>query len=140
MSESYNASVIMEQGAAKLTVKAGGVIQILTGGAIVPNSGTQASSIVGLTDNSGGTADDIIAVVTPPSALTDNTGGTASTTLAVIGATYNQAEVRNAVASLAARQAENRAALVNIQDNIADLAAKVNGLLTAVRGVGIIAP
>jgi len=35
--------------------------------------------------------------------LTDNSGGTASDTIAVIGATYDQAEVRNAVASLAAK-------------------------------------
>lgn len=34
-------------------------------------------------------------------ALTDSSGGTASQTIAVIGATYDQAEVRNAVASLA---------------------------------------
>ena len=34
-------------------------------------------------------------------ALTDNSGGTASQTIAAIGAAYNQAEVRNAVASLA---------------------------------------
>jgi hypothetical protein len=34
-------------------------------------------------------------------AITDNSGGTASQTIAAIGATYDQAEVRNAVASLA---------------------------------------
>ncbi|MCG8434459.1 MAG: cytoplasmic protein [Gammaproteobacteria bacterium] len=35
--------------------------------------------------------------------LTDSSGGTAGDTIAAIGATYDQAEVRNAVASLAAR-------------------------------------
>jgi len=35
--------------------------------------------------------------------LTDNSGGTAADTIAVIGATYTQAEVANAVASLAAK-------------------------------------
>jgi len=35
--------------------------------------------------------------------ITDSSGGTASDTIAVIGATYDQAEVRNAVASLAAK-------------------------------------
>lgn len=35
--------------------------------------------------------------------LTDSSGGTAGTTIAAIGATYTQAEVRNAVASLAAQ-------------------------------------
>lgn len=43
--------------------------------------------------------------------LTDNSGGTASDTIAVIGATYDQAEVRNAVASLAAKIEELNAAL-----------------------------
>jgi hypothetical protein len=36
-------------------------------------------------------------------ALTDSSGGTASDTIAAIGGTYSQAEVRNAVASLAAK-------------------------------------
>jgi hypothetical protein len=35
--------------------------------------------------------------------LTDSSGGTASATIAAIGATYTQAEVRNAIASLAAK-------------------------------------
>ncbi len=43
-----------------------------------------------------------------PVALTDNSGGTASDTIAVIGATYDQAEVANAVASLAAKINELR--------------------------------
>jgi len=38
-----------------------------------------------------------------PDSITDNSGGTASETIAVIGATYDQAEVANAVASLAAQ-------------------------------------
>lgn len=36
-------------------------------------------------------------------ALTDNSGGTAADTIAAIGAAYNQGEVRNAIASLAAK-------------------------------------
>lgn len=35
--------------------------------------------------------------------LTDNSGGTAADTIAAIGATYDQAEVRNAIASLSAK-------------------------------------
>jgi hypothetical protein len=35
--------------------------------------------------------------------LTDNSGGTAADTIAAIGGTYSQAEVRNAIASLAAK-------------------------------------
>jgi len=44
-------------------------------------------------------------------ALTDNSGGTASDTIAAIGATYSQAQVRNAVASLAAKINALQAAL-----------------------------
>lgn len=36
-------------------------------------------------------------------ALTDNSGGTSANTIAAIGGTYNQAEVANAIASLAAK-------------------------------------
>lgn len=43
-----------------------------------------------------GAADDI-------TDLTDNSTGTAADTIAAIGATYDQDEVRNAVASLAAK-------------------------------------
>jgi predicted RecA/RadA family phage recombinase len=50
--------------------------------------------------------------------LTDNSGGTADDTIAAIGGTYSQTEVRNAVA---------------------DLAAKVNAILAALRAQGIIA-
>lgn len=45
-------------------------------------------------------------------ALTDSSGGTASDTLAAISASYVQAEVRNSIASLAAKINELRAALV----------------------------
>ena len=43
--------------------------------------------------------------------LTDNSGGTGSDTIAAIGATYDQAEVRNAVASLSDKITELNAAL-----------------------------
>lgn len=49
--------------------------------------------------------------------LTDSSGGTADDTIAAIGATYSQTEVRNAVA---------------------DLAAKVNAILAALRAANII--
>lgn len=45
--------------------------------------------------------------------FTDNSGGTAADTIAAIGATYDQAEVRNAVASLAAKIEEILDALRN---------------------------
>lgn len=43
--------------------------------------------------------------------ITDNSGGTASGTIAAIGATYDQDEVRNAIASLAAKVEELNDAL-----------------------------
>ena len=45
-------------------------------------------------------------------ALTDSSGGTASDTLPAISAAYVQAEVRNSIASIAAKTNELRAALV----------------------------
>lgn len=59
-------------------------------GPILPVGGTQTAAIVDLTDNSGGTGSD---------------------TIAVIGATYDQAEVANAVASLSDKITELNAAL-----------------------------
>lgn len=47
-------------------------------------------------------------------ALTDNSGGTASDTIAAIGATYDQDEVRNAVASLAEKVNRLRTDLVEL--------------------------
>lgn len=49
--------------------------------------------------------------------LTDSTGGTANDTLVAISGTYTQSEVR---------------------DNFADLAAKVNAIINALKGVGIL--
>lgn len=43
--------------------------------------------------------------------LTDNSGGTGSDTIAVIGASYSQSEVANAIASLADKITEINAAL-----------------------------
>lgn len=59
-------------------------------GPILPASGTQTDAITDLTDNSGGTADD---------------------TIAAIGAAYDQDEVANAIASLAAKINDLNAAL-----------------------------
>lgn len=44
-------------------------------------------------------------------ALTDSSGGTASNTIPVIGASYAQADIRNAIASLAAKINELQAAV-----------------------------
>lgn len=51
--------------------------------------------------------------------LTDSTTGTADNTVADVGATFSQATLNN---------------------NFADLIAKINGVLAALRGAGIVAP
>jgi len=60
-------------------------------------------------------------------ALTDNTGGTANSTLAIIPV--------GTPADLAAQGAIN----ATIADNLADLAAKTNAILTALKNAGIMA-
>lgn len=59
-------------------------------GPIIGSTGSQASAITDLTDNSGGTGSD---------------------TIAAIGGTYSQTQVANAIASLAAKVNELNAAL-----------------------------
>lgn len=87
-----------------------------------------------LTDNSGGgSADGTIAVVTAPMALTDSSGGSAGATLAAItnAANTGSADVgptANVCASLAARQAENRAAIVALTDAIKELSTAINAV------------
>jgi hypothetical protein len=51
---SYSGKVYREQGGDNLVVASGGTIQVLTGGKIVPNSGTQASHIADASAASGG--------------------------------------------------------------------------------------
>jgi hypothetical protein len=63
-------------------------------------------------------ADNTYARAAAIASLTDNSGGTANNTLEAIGAVYSQTEVRN---------------------NFADLAAKVNAILQALRDAEIIA-
>lgn len=108
------------------------------------------SAVTQLTDNSGGaTADGTIGVITAPSALTDSTGGTASTTLAAIdnaltgvdgtgsnaaplaGVNTQLGVLRNAIASLAARQAEDRTAIIAATDAVKEVATKLNAVIAA---------
>ena len=106
----------------------------------------QAANVAALTDNSGGaSADGTIGVVTAPSALTDSSTGSASTTLAALsdlstGDVYTDAAVnakltviKNAVASLAARQAENRTAIVALTDAVKELSTKINAEIAALK-------
>jgi len=53
---SYQGKVYRKQGGDSLVVASGGTIQVLTGGKIVPNSGTQAAHIADASAISGGDA------------------------------------------------------------------------------------
>lgn len=88
-----------------------------------------------VTDNGGGAAaNGTIEVVTLPTAVTDSTGGTPGATLDAInggGATCENA-TKNAIASLAARQAENRTAIDALRDAVKELSTKANLANTAI--------
>ena len=78
---------------------------------VVANGGEIKVETGGKITNNGTQASAIVA-------LTDSTTGTADNTLADVGAAFNQATLNN---------------------NFADLAAKVNALIAAVKGAGITA-
>lgn len=84
-----------------------GLQDVLTKGAGKFSLAYGASSVVatylGTTSIPAGTLVSISLPVSDYAVLTDSSGGTASNTIAAIGATYVQAEVRNAIASLAAK-------------------------------------
>lgn len=95
-----------------LTFGASSVINCTTG-AVWKANGTQASAIADLTDNSAGTANSTIQAMPNPT----DTPATAD------------ALRDDIVANL----------LPPIRNNVADLAAKVNAILAAIRNLGIIA-
>lgn len=84
-------------------------VQLTVEDLVVVNTATVAGTAVSTGITGGGAA---------ITSLTDNSGGTANNTLQVISATPTQAEIAN---------------------NDADLAAKVNEILAALRTAGIIA-
>lgn len=107
---SYNASNYTEQGGAVTVI--GGELKIAAGGKIT-NAGTQASAIADLTDSTTGTANNTL------QALPDPTDTPASA----------DALRDDLVANL----------IPALRNNYADLGAKVNAILAALRGAGIIA-
>lgn len=112
--------------------------------AITNNTGGDTSDAIlgdgltttALTDGSGGAGPDgTIGAVTPPSTVADNSGGAAASEIAIIseGSTAGSADtgpVKNGFATLAARQAENRAAIIALTDAISEVAAKIATLTT----------
>jgi len=72
----YGTKVYMKQGGDSMIVASGGAVKIETGGAIVPNSGTQASTIADFT---------VTAVLTGVDTGTDMTTAQAATIVADFG-------------------------------------------------------
>jgi len=124
---------------------------------VQPTSANQAA----LTDSTGGSASNTtLAAVTAPSAITDSTGGSAGTTLAAIttftpSVAWNGSSVypsaadataiaaaitseKNSLASLAARQAEDRAAIVALTDATAKETKLLNAIRSALVAAGLI--
>jgi hypothetical protein len=105
---SYNVSNYDAHGGAVWVI--GGELRILAAGSITAN-GTQASAIVALTDNSAGTANDTIQALPDPT----DTPATADILRDDLVAVFIPA----------------------LRNNIADLTAKINTIITALQGVGI---
>ncbi len=113
-----------------------------------PTVQRSSASQTALTDSTGGSvADATLAVVTAPSAVTDSSTGSASTTLAAITSStpadltavgVQLGVIKNAVASLAARQAENRAAIVALTNAAAKEAKLLNELRASLVAKGLI--
>lgn len=71
-------------------------------------------------------------------ALEDNTGGTAGTTLAEIGATYDQAEVANAIASLAAQLAKVKVDVAAVRTGSEANNAAIDAIHVALETAGVV--
>ncbi len=146
-----------------LVIKSTGKVVVESGATVAGLAAyTVQTGIADLTDSGGGAAaDGTIAVVTAPTALTDSTTGTPGTTLAAVtnpdmsdwdGATVFPSaaqataigaavtSLKNSVASLAARQAEDRTAVVALTDAVKELSTKINAILASLRLGGAIEP
>lgn len=137
------------------------VIAALTdnsGGAAADSTIGAVTAPTALTDNGGGTADGTVAAMTPVTALTVADG--AGTNDGTIGAITGDASVIAAVQELAAAigtiatfeaaaknnfkelttaQGQNRTAIVALTDAVAELAAKQNAIIAALKTAGLMA-
>ena len=100
-------------------------------------SNPAAITAVALTDNSGGTPSQTLALINANSVtLTDSSGGTPATTVAAISDPPTQAEVRNALASILVqlnRLTADQAAVKNAVASLADDLNKTITDMTAIR-------
>ena len=109
---SYTTKVYRDQGGNRLVVEAGGIVQVKTGGQIVGNAGTQVSAIADLAGAVGAANDTLTAVPVPADTPADADA------------------LRDDIATNV---------IPAINNNLADVQAKVNGILAALRGVGVVA-
>jgi hypothetical protein len=109
---SYTTKVYRDRGGDRLVVETGGIVQLKTGGQIVGNAGTQTSAIADLAGTVGTANNTMMAVPAPADTPADADA------------------LRDDIAA-------NLVPAIN--DNFADLQEKVNGMLAALRAVGIVA-
>ena len=110
---SYNTKVRTLQGGDVLEIAEGGELRL--SGGLITNAGTVATAIADVTDSTGATADGTIDDVSTAVTGVDGAG------------------------SNAASKADVDTALVAINENFAELADKVNDILAALRGAGVVA-
>jgi mannose/fructose-specific phosphotransferase system component IIA len=86
-----------------------------------------AQTAAALTDNSGGTPSQTLALINANAVtLTDSSGGTPATTVAAISDPPTQAEVRNALASILVQLNRLTADQAAVKNAVASLADEVN--------------
>lgn len=142
-----------------------GIAQTLIAALTDSSGGATADGTIGavtaptaMTDSSGGVASATLAAQTLPTALT-HAVGTADATVDDVGGSFNQTTLNNnfkelttaqaanraqlallqiATASWAARQAENRTALVALTDAVKELSTKQNEVIATLKTAGIV--
>lgn len=138
----YNASNYTEQGGEVTVI--GGELRLLAG-ATITNAGTQASAVADLTEDSGaigGTQnDDILDLASAQAAVTENSGAIGGTNdgdlpdLSSPDAATNAAAVRECATAINGLVTDATA----LTDGVRENAAKINAILAALRGAGLIA-
>lgn len=115
-----------------------GTLELQLDGATIA-VGTTQTAIASLTGAAGGTANGSLVDQLTVTAITDSTTGTADGTLADVGGAFSQATLNNNFADLAAKVNTVVTDLTVAADNTTELAAKVEAILVALRAYGVIA-
>jgi len=121
-----------------LVVAAGGTLRVEAGATVTGMPSTPAPAVASLTDNTTGTASNVLAALAAVLALTDSSTGTSGGN--TIAAVTDPATAANAVATLAAKVNALVAEYADLRNAVASLAAKQNAALAAMRTAGVLAP